>query len=164
MMYNMAMISSFIGELMNDQIMLFLVLFALSGIGGWVIIRIGLSDVRNARKLEEQERARTYGTVVDIVKYTPLGRGKIPYWRPVVEYTVDGKILKQESRLKYWMDDFKVGEKVDILYDADDPGCFHLEKWLDRQIRHGRIIMIIGAIWLVGSAVVAFIYSRPGGV
>ena len=114
---------------MDDHLLFFLVLFPLLAGGGIALIWIGLSGTRKARRRAERERARASGTVVDMVKHLSLGRGK-PHtvWHPVVEFRAEGQTLRYESHDGYLPDQIKVGERVDLLYDADEPSCYHLEK------------------------------------
>ena len=152
--------SKTMGESQEDQLLFFLVLFPLLSVGGIALIWIGLSGIRKAREQEERERARASATVVDRVKHTSLRRGKPSTWHPVVEFAVDGQTHRHESHTGYWLDQFEVGERVEILYDADDPSCFHLEKLFDREITGDKITVIVGILWILVAGVVAFFVSR----
>ena len=146
---------------MKDQMLLFLVLLLLLSVSGIALLWIGLSGVRKARRQAERERTRASGTVVGMAKHLSLGRGKpLIAWHPVVEFQADGKTLRHESRTGYLVDQFTLGESVDILYDADDPSHYHLEKLFERNITGDKVTAIFGILWLVGAAIVAYIASR----
>ena len=146
---------------MSDRLLLFLVLFPLLSVSGVALVWIGLSGLREARGQEERERTRTTGTVVEIKRRTSLGRGK-PLFRhyPVVEFTADGRTQRHESRADCWPGRLEVGERVDLLYNADDPGAFHLDKLLEKQIAGDRATVLAGILWIAAAGVVAMIVSR----
>ena len=145
---------------MDDHILLFLVLFPLLSVGGICLVMIGRSGIRTARKQAEQERARASGTVVDLVRRHSLGRGK-PFtsFYPVVEFPAGGQTLRHESREGYMSGQFSVGERVEILYDADDPSHFHLEKEFEKNISGCRVTVFVGILWIVIAAIAALIVS-----
>lgn len=146
---------------MNDQLLLFLVLFLLLSIGGIALIAIGLSGIRKTSEQRERECVRASGTVVDVVKRMSLGRGKPLFvWYPAVAFQAEGQMLRYESREGYLAGQFTVGERVDILYDADDPSRFHLEKGFDKQITGHRVTALAGILWIVIAGIAAFLASR----
>lgn len=71
-------------------------------------------------------------------------------YKPTVKYTVDG----HEYEAKSWMSssgyDFRIGEKIPILYEIDEPGNirlnFFMEKW-----GFGGIFATVGGILFIGS-------------
>ena len=143
---------------MDDHLLLFLVLFLFLSVGGVAMLWIGLSGIRKARVQAERECVRASGTVVELAKHMSLVRGRpLIVWHPVVEFQADGKTHRLECRTGYWVDQFKVGEGVDVLYAADDPGHYHLEKYFEQHISADRVTVIAGVVWLVVSAVVAYI-------
>ena len=145
---------------MDDRLLLFLVLFPLLAVSGVALVHIGLSGLRAARLQEETERARAFGTVVDIVRHPPRGRGKPPSFHPVVEFEAEGRRMRLECPAGYWTGQFSVGEKVDLCYNADDPACFHLDKLFDKNMTGDRVTIAVGLAWIAASAVVAFFVSR----
>ena len=146
---------------MDERLLLFLVLFLLLSVGGVALLWIGLSGIRKAHEQAERERSRASGIVVDMVKHRSLGRGKpLTAWHPVVEFRADGETLRQESRTGYWLDQFKIGERVDILYDADAPSHYHLEKLFERHVSGNKVTAIAGILWIIVAGIVAFIVSR----
>ena len=146
---------------MDDHLLFFLVLFPLLAVGGVALIWIGLSGTRKARRRAERERARASGTVVDMVKHLSLGRGKpLIAWHPVVEFRVEGQTLRYESREGYLTGQFKVGECVDILYDADDPSRYHLEKLVEWEAKGDKITIVVGILWVVVAGIIALLMSR----
>ena len=146
---------------MDDHLLFFLVLFPLLSVVGFALVGIGLSGFRKASKKAERERARASGTVVDMIKHLSLGRGKpLTAWHPVVEFLVEGQTLRYESREGYWSDQFKVGECVDVLYDADDPSRYHLEKMAEWEATCDKITIMVGILWVVIAGVIALLMSR----
>ena len=146
---------------MDDQLLLFLVLFPLLSVAGIVLVVIGLSGIRKARLQAEREQSRAAGTVVDIVRHLSLGRGKpLTAWHPVVEFEAEGQTIRQESREGYPSGLFTVGENVGILYDAEDPGRFHLEKMTEKNAAVHRVTVLAGILWIVLAGIVAFLESR----
>ena len=146
---------------MDDHLLFFIVLFPLLAVGGVALIWIGLSGTRRARRRAERERARASGTVVDMVKHLSLGRGKpLIAWHPVVEFRVDGQIRRYESRDRYMSGQFTVGERVELLYDADDPSCYHLEKLTEWEATGDRITIVVGILWVVIAGIIAWLVSR----
>ena len=146
---------------MDEHLLFFLVLFPLTAVGGVALIWIGLSQIRKARRRAEQERARASGTVVDMVKHLSLRRGKpIAVWHPVVEFRAEGQTFRNECRDGYLQGQIKVGEDVDLLYDADDPGCYHLEKLTEWEAAGDRITIVVGILWVVIAGIIAMLVSR----
>ncbi len=146
---------------MDDHLLFFLVLFPLLAVGGVALIWIGLSGTRKRRRRAERECSRTIGTVVDMVKHLSLGRGRpLTVWHPVVEFPAEGQTLRYESRDGYLSDQFKVGERVDLLYDADDPACYHLEKLAEWEATGNKITVMVGILWIVISGIIAFLLSK----
>ena len=146
---------------MDDHLLFFLVLFPLLSVGGFALVGIGLSGFRKAGEQAERERVRASGTVVDMVKHLSLGRGKpLTAWHPVVEFQAEGQILRYESRDGYMSGQFKVGERVDLLYDADDPSRYHLEKMAEWEAAGDKITIMVGILWVVVAGVIAFLVSR----
>lgn len=145
---------------MDDQLLFFLVLFPLLAVGGVSLLWIGLSGIRRARVQAERERARASGTVVDMVKHISLRRGRPSAWHPVVEFRVDGKTLRHECRTGCRSEQLRVGDRVDILYDADDPSRYHLEKLAEWEATGDRITVVVGILWIAVAGVIAFIVSR----
>ena len=144
---------------MDDRTLFFLVLFPLVSVGGVALLWIGLSGLRKARRRQERERASATGAVVDITKRYTLRRGMLYTCHPVVEFDVDGRTRRYESETGYWPDMFRVGEHVDLRYDADDPSRFHLEKGAAWQEKADRATVAAGLVWIAVAAVVAYFVS-----
>ena len=146
---------------MDDHFLLFLVLFPLISVGGIALLWIGLSGIRKARVRAKRERARASGTVVDMVRHLSLGRGKSLFsWHPVVEFMVEGRTLRHESRTGYRSEQIRVGESIEILYDADAPSHFHLEKLSEWEAAGDRVTVIAGILWIIIAGVVAYFVSQ----
>ena len=146
---------------MDDHLLFFLALFPLLAVGGVALIWIGMSGTRKARRRAERERVRASGTVVDIVKHLSLGRGKpLIAWHPVVEFRAEGQLLRHESREGYWPAQIRVGDHVEIRYDADDPSRYHLEKLAEWEATGDRITIVVGIFWVVIAGIIAWLVSR----
>lgn len=146
---------------MDDHLLFFLVLFPLLSVGGFALVGIGLSGFRKASKQAERERVRASGTVVDMVKHLSLGRGKpLTAWHPVVEFRVEGQTLRHESRDGYLSGQFTIGERVELLFDADDPSRYHLEKLAEWEATGDRITIVVGILWVVIAGIIAWLVSR----
>ncbi len=146
---------------MDDHLLLFLVLFPLLSVVGIALIVIGLSSIRKARAREERERTRASGTVVDMIKHLSLGRGKpLVAWHPVVEFRVNGQTVRHECHTGCWSEQLQPGEQIDILYDADDPSHYHVEKLTGWEATGDKVTVVVGILWVVVASLIAFIVSR----
>ena len=146
---------------MDDHLLFFLALFPLLAVGGVALIWIGMSGTRKARRRAERERVRASGTVVDRVKHLSLGRGKpLTAWHPVVEFRVEGQTLRHESRDGYLSGQFTIGERIELLFDADDPSRYHLEKLAEWEATGDRITIVAGILWVVIAGIIAWLVSR----
>ena len=96
---------------MQQDLLFFLVIAVLLSVGGVTLLVLGLRGVRRDRAMREQERTHTEGRIAEVNKHpgTRYRRGNT--WHPVVEYTADGKTLKEESTLGYPLDNFEVGSR-----------------------------------------------------
>lgn len=79
---------------------------------------------------------------------------------PVVEFNVDGTVVKHKSELIYSEGDFEVGEVVELFYDLNDPSRFHLEKHYEREAFTAKLFLKIGLGWSVIAAVIAWLGGR----
>ncbi len=91
---------------------------------GAIFLFIGLWLRRSAQNREDRLRARTGGTVTELVR---RGGANGAGWYPIVEFEADGRKLSLESRDGGGIKRFYEGQRVEVLYDPDDPACFQLE-------------------------------------
>ena len=96
-----------------------------------------------------------------MVKRLSLGRGKpLSAWHPVVEFRADGKTLRYEGSTVCRSEQVQVGERVDILYDAEDPSHYHLEGLSEWEATGDRVTVGFGILWIVIAGVIAVIASQ----
>ena len=146
---------------MNEQIFAGLILFALASLVGWCFIGIGLKGRRNRHRREELERARATGIVVELIRQeSTVRRGRVVFWRPVVECVIDGRTLRLESDTGYWENQVALREEVEILYDPSDPSRFHLVKLQEHERRSEGLMIFSGVFWVAIAAVIAWIGSK----
>ncbi len=122
--------------------------------GAWFFIVVGTIAVLFAigwgvRSFRFQAGAnRTTGTVVELREKRDSDNEII--WYPVVEYEVDGKKYRIEGgvgSIPSWLP--RVGDKVEVLYKADQPADGHLNTFLDRwaiPLLAGRVGSIFAAL------------------
>ena len=129
-----------------------LAFFAATSCIAWLLLFMGFQTRRESRQRCETEHTRAAGVIVDYVRRErPVGRSSRVYWRPVVEFTADGR--KQRAEYENSMDQgrFPVGSAVEVLYDVSDPSRFHLEQ--DPVFADpGSGAIRISAIWILASA------------
>ena len=126
----------------------------LTSLGGWIFLYIGLAGLREARNRQQKERARATALVVDYVSKKHIYRHRrrsgvrqtrvVTLWKPVVEFTVDGKTCRFESREPFQREKLPVGSHEDVLYDPDDPAHFHLRQIHGRDMRNAWVCTAIG--------------------
>ncbi|MCL2743070.1 MAG: DUF3592 domain-containing protein [Planctomycetaceae bacterium] len=110
--------------------------------------------IRDFIQLAEQVE----GTVVELVE-SRGGKGGRPTYAPVVEYT-DHFGQRREHRAKIgasWQR-FSVGDKVQILYERNDPDSTKINHWLDLYFGPG-ICLFLG-IDAVFFAIVLFVVAQ----
>lgn len=140
---------------MNDLIKGLILYLVLSSLG-WIWVIMGISTLRTAKKVREQERSRTTATVVDLIPEQKVSRSHRNHrreirtvWHPVVEFTVDGRGYRLQNPADMHQGEISVGDTVDILYDAGDPNHFTLEKVLEHDVLAARIFIVVGIVWAV---------------
>ena len=132
------------------------------GAGGLGLIWTGAAGIVKVRRQVRTERARAAGVVVGLVRHAPRRRGGAASWHPVVEFRAGARTCRFEDGTGYRKDEFAVGERVDVLFDPDDPVRFHLDKLFDVGCAGDRTMIAVGAVWFVLAALIAFFVSRSG--
>lgn len=133
--------------------MKFLILYIVLSSLGWIWVIMGISTLRDLGKVQEQERARTTAKVVDLIREdrrVRSGRFRTvirTVWHPVVAFQVDSRQYRIQSAASMMRDDLRVGEEVDILYDADDPTQFHFHRSVEHDARAAKIFIVVGLVW-----------------
>lgn len=109
---------------MSDTAMFTLIFTGTWCLVGLIFLCVGLAMRKSALNREERLRARTSGTIIEVVRH---GRANGAGWFPIVEFEADGKRISLESRDGGGAKRFYEGQAVEVLYDPDDPACFQLE-------------------------------------
>ncbi len=93
---------------------------------------------------------RTTGTVVELREERNSDRETT--WYPVVEYEVDGKKYRIDGvgSIPSWLP--RVGDKVEVLYKADQPADGHLNTFLDSWV----IPLFVGGVGSIFAALGIF--------
>ena len=142
------------------MILKMLVFFAVSSLTGWLLMFMGFQTRRETRQRRETEHTRTTGTIVDYARgeHRSGRSGVYVYWKPVVEFTADGRKCRAEYPNRMDRERFPIGTEVDVLYDVSDPQRFHLE---DDPVfaDPGSGAIRIGAIWIIGCAALTLILA-----
>lgn len=133
--------------------MKFLILYIVLSSLGWIWVIMGISTLRDLGRIQEQERARTTAKVVDLIKEerrVRSGRFRTvirTVWHPVVTFEVESRKYRIQSTASMMRTDLRVGEEVDILYDADDPTQFHFHRSIEHDEREAKIFIVVGLAW-----------------
>ena len=132
----------------------FLILYLVLSSLGWLWVCMGIATLRRCQKARDQERARTTARVVGLIPEKQRIRHRHRHeirtvWHPVVEYSVDGRKYRLQYPANLIHGDLSAGEEVEIIYDADDPNRFDLEKVLEHDIRAAGIFIVVGLVWAV---------------
>lgn len=79
---------------------------------------------------------------------------------PVVEYTVNGRLVKAKHFIPVFKNtlDFTVGDTINIIVNPKYPSTFMIENFDIKTIRkNDKIIMLIGAAF-IAAAIIAYIF------
>ena len=94
---------------------------------GTVFLGVGIGLRRSALRREERLRARAEGTVTEVVRRVGgSDRGSVT-WYPIVDFNADGRRVSLECADGGGRKRFYEGQRVEVLYDPEDPACFRLE-------------------------------------
>ena len=129
---------------MSDLAIFTLVFTGVWCLVGVVFLGVGIGFRRSFLRREERLRARTNGTITEMVRRVRHGsRGASVYWYPIVEFEADGRRISLESDEGGGRKAFYEGQPVEVLYDPDDPSCFRLEGRNANQLL-GNIFLVVG--------------------
>ncbi len=150
--------------------------FAVASFLAWPLLFAGIGTRRDARRREEREYTRTTGVIVAYVRreigmerrpkglasQRPEGlasrRGTVASWRPIVEYTAEGQLYRQEYDGQMDRNRFPEGLNVEVLYDVNAPEHFHLEA--DPVFIHkGAGAIRFALVWILASAALTIILA-----
>ena len=130
---------------------------------GVIFLAIGVGMRRSFVRKEERLRGRAEGRVVEVVRREHhSSRGDSVSWYPIVEFEVDGRKVSLEcdegGRKRHYE-----GQRVEVLYDPDDPATFRLEGASVTRLL-GKIFLAVGigciAIGLISALVIAAVSSH----
>ncbi len=94
---------------------------------GAVFLGVGIGLRRSALRREERLRARAEGTVTEVVRRAGGSGHDSAAWYPIVDFDADGRRVSLECADGGGRKRFYEGQRVEVLYDPDDPACFRLE-------------------------------------
>jgi len=138
-----------------------LAIFAAITFAAWILLYLGISQRLESNRRNERERARTTGRIVGYVRREQrTGRrgGRRVYWRPVVEFTAEGRTLREEYENRMDREQFPEGAEVEVLYSAGDPACFHLVA--DPVfVSGGSEAIRVALVWILAAAVLTILLS-----
>ena len=139
---------------MSDTAMFTLIFTGTWCLVGLIFLCVGLAMRKSALNREERLRARTSGTVIEVVRH---GGANGAGWFPIVEFEADGRRLSLESQDGGSARSFYEGQSVEVLYDPDDPASFQLEG-MDTARLVGTIFLWVGlgsiAVGLIAALIV----------
>ena len=116
-------------------------------LAGCLIILLGRYMLMRGRKLSANG-IKTEGVIIDLRSNTD---GRFP----VVKFnTLSGDEIIRESN--YSAGDERVGSKVKIVYDPDNPESFMINGMGGEAI--GPVVILIGALMIVGALIVLILY------
>lgn len=139
---------------MSDNAVFSIVFTGVWCLVGTVFLGVGIAFSHSFRRKEERLRARATGTVAEVVRREHHGsNGGSVNWYPIVEFDVDGRTLSLECEDGGGRKVFYEGQRVEVLYDPDDPACFRLEGRSPVGLL-GRVFIIVGLVCIALGAVV----------
>ncbi|MBQ3425448.1 MAG: DUF3592 domain-containing protein [Clostridia bacterium] len=142
---------------MNERTLFILLFTGIWCLAGLVFLCVGIGFLRSARRREERQRARAEGVVIEVVRRVSHDRdGSSVSFYPIVEFEADGRRISLESESGGGRKRFYEGQKVQVLYDPDDPACFDLEGYGSRRLL-GRISLGSGLVCIAIGTIVALV-------
>ena len=126
-------------------------LFTLLFTGTWCLVGaiflcVGIGLRRSFARREERLRARAEGVVAEIVRRERRdsdGRGVS--WYPIVEFEADVRKISLECGDGGGRKTFYEGQRVEVLYDPDDPSVFRIEGHGTTRLL-GNIFLAVGLV------------------
>ena len=109
---------------MRDSHMFAIVFTGIWCLVGAIFLGVGIGLRRSFNRRDERLRARTNGTVTEIVR---RGSGDTSSFYPIVDFEYEGRTISLEADTGGGRKRHYVGQSVEVLYDPDDPTCFRLE-------------------------------------
>ena len=150
---------------MFDKSLFILIFTGIWYLVGAVFLAVGFGLRRASLRREERLRARTDGTIAEVVRHERhTSNGRSVSWYPIVEFEVDGHRISLESSDGSGRKAFYEGQRVEVLYDPDDPACFRLAG-RNAGLLAGNIFIAVGlgcmAIGIVAAVIVSALPIDP---
>jgi hypothetical protein len=105
---------------------------------------------------------RCVGEVVEYSEYdsTDSDGRRTHMYTPLVRYTVDDRTIEKPCSVSTNSRDYKLGQRVKVVYDPADPEKFSLDSPFQLYMAPG-ILAFIGAIFLIIGCVVVGAFAAP---
>ncbi|MBQ6374791.1 MAG: DUF3592 domain-containing protein [Clostridia bacterium] len=138
---------------MNDNGLFILMFTGIWCLVGGIFLCVGIAMRRRWLLKDERMRARSSGTIVEVVRRT--SRDSASFY-PIVEFEADGRRISLESSSGGGRKRYYEGQAVEVRFDPDDPTCFEIEG--DNTMNTISLIFpIVGAICIaIGVIAAAF--------
>ena len=149
---------------MSDSTLFALIFSGVWGIIGIVFLGVGIALRTRATQDQERLRARAEATVVSFVDHFGTYRGHTTHGRnPVVEFDYEGRTISVECMDGLGPRSFYEGQKVEILYDPNDPSFVRMAGFQpEGKLGVVFIVIGIGCIALgIGGAVLVKVMASP---
>lgn len=157
---------------MNSTLQAAVIALGLFALFGLFALIEALGDRRKWRRMEDAERARTVGVIVDYAEerhHHSHRHGQVRSTRyvtvyyPIVRFQVDGTEYKLKSTSFVPREEYRESQAVDLMYDPNNPTHFHLDRG-DVEDRSTRGTTIFALVWLTIAvvAIVVLLSVNPG--
>lgn len=138
--------------------------FALWSFAGWIMLGLGISNLRRYRTKEEYERASTTATIVRYVEKVSSYKGhRRTIHFPVLRYEAEGDVFEVQDDFVLEPEKYPVGTELELFYDSGRPADYHLAI-TPGTTRNAWFLIRFGLVWvLVAFLGVLILYSLSGG-
>jgi len=122
---------------MNSTLQAAVIALGLFALFGLFALIEALGDRRKRRRMEDAERARTVGVIVDYAEERHRHSHRhgqvrstryVTIYYPIVHFQVDGTEYKLKSTSFVPREEYRESQAVDLLYDPNNPTHFHLDR------------------------------------
>ena len=113
---------------MSDAGMFFAIFCGVWFVIGVVFLAVGLGLRRSWTHREDNLRGRAEGTVLEVIRHeSHTSDGTSVSWCPLVEFDFEGRRISLETKESVSRKKYYEGQRVNVLYDPDDPSAFRIE-------------------------------------
>jgi len=92
------------------------------------------------------------GEVVDIEFERDPAEPAYGFYYPIVTYkTIDGKSMLEKYTINTYKGEYKIGDKVKVVYDRAEPKKFLIDNGSANQV--GPVFIWVGAMFLIGAVI-----------